>query len=165
MNVADRLHRVRVEKRTVSVRDFRKYFNRLNRADFIVCVHHAHKNRIGTNNTFKFVRADVTLRIRVKIRNFKAFRFQLFHRVKDCRVLKLRRDKVFALRFICVCNAFQRPVVGFTAARREINFVGFCADCVGNLFSCAVNCDFRIAPHTVLTACVAGFFIKIRQHL
>jgi len=57
-NIPDRLRRIGMQRNTLWPGNLGDLVNRLNRPDFVVCMHHAHKDRVGCDRCAYLLRVN-----------------------------------------------------------------------------------------------------------
>ena len=134
-NVSDGLNRVRVKNFLRRVCNFRKRFNRLNRADFVVGEHDGNNFCLRTNFFLQVGGIDCAELVDGQCRHAAT---QIFHRgarIQNCFVFDGGSDDVRAFAQMRKHARFYRPIIAFGAARRENNFMRLGVNASSNFFS------------------------------
>jgi hypothetical protein len=153
-----------VQYASAPVHDFGNFLYRLYRAHFVVGKHDADQYGIGAHKLFKRVGFNLSVFVDPEIRYVKSLFSQPFGGIEDCVMLYCGNDNVLSLILSRKRRALQSPVVRFRTATREVNFIGFDSQRVGNLFSRRVNSTHRVPAEGMLTVRIAEIFVEERHH-
>ena len=124
-----RLHRIGMEARAGCARDLGTTPHRLDRADLVVGVHHAHDCRLPVDGAGQRVYVEHAAGIDRNLGHPEAVLAQPARGVEHCMVLdRAHDDPVAALVARAHGHALKGDVVCFRAARREHDLVGARAD-------------------------------------
>ena len=160
-----RLHRIRMEPHAVHPADRCKIFYRLNRADFIVGIHHAHQRCIRADRSFQHFGQNQPFRCYRQIRHPKPLPFQRFRRVQHRMVLDCRYDNMlFADTCPGCCRHLQRPVICLRTAGGKIYFFRLRMQQVRNFLPRCLHCIPRCPPLFIQGRRVAEVFCHPGQH-
>ena len=86
--MTDGLNSVGVEINALFFANCADFGNRLNRSDFVVCIHYCNKAGVVSESFFKLVKTNVAVLVNIKVSYLKAFFFKLHQRVKNGVMLK-----------------------------------------------------------------------------
>ena len=164
-HLADRLHRVGMEKDSFLFRDRANLPDRLEHADLVVGHHDRDENRLVADRRFQLVEADPAVLVHRQIRDAIAFLLEALARVDHRFVLGDARDDVVALLAIHLGGAFNREVVRLCRAAREDDLLRVRADQIGDLLARLIHGLFgRPAERMIAAGGVAEFRREVRQH-
>ena len=131
-----RLNRISMEYYAFCSANFADFLYRLNRADFIVDIHHSNKASVFTNGLLHLFGQDKTVFVNIKKRYFKSFIFQFLQGMQNCVMLECGRNNVFL--------AFSRTdfgsrkdclIIRLTATGSKCNFIRSTAKTLCDPFS------------------------------
>ena len=83
------LHCIGVEQNAVLLCDLSDLFDRLDRTDFIVCIHNRDQDRIRADCFLQLIKLYCTIFIYINISHFIAALLQIFTCMQNCMVLNL----------------------------------------------------------------------------
>ena len=119
VDLADALHRVRVEEHAALARDLADRLERLHRADLVVGEHDADEDRLVGDGLLHVVRVDAAVLVDAEVGDLEALFLEALAGVEDGLVLGHRRDDVVALVLVELGDALEREVVALGRAARE----------------------------------------------
>ena len=91
------------------------------RADLVIDIHHGDKDHIRRKLPLKLRKIKASLTVDIDADDMKALFLKKLKRLRDCRMLHLRRDDLAARAAICKRPSDERPVIGLCAAGSEID--------------------------------------------
>ena len=118
-NMSVRLHGIGVEQNTQLMRNCSELCNRLNGANLVIRGHNGNQDSIRANRSSQAFRAHPAVGINRQIRYLKTSALKPARRFEHRMMLYRRDDEVVSLFLVRKCNALQRRIVSFAAARGE----------------------------------------------
>ena len=132
-DLADRLCRVGMEEDPMLAGDPRRLRDRLDGANLVVGVHEADEDRIASNRLADIVGVDEAKAIDRHERDRRAEPFEEAARFENGGVFDRGGDDMRRLAAAGQEHPFEREIVGFAAAAREYDLVGFATQERGDL--------------------------------
>ncbi len=122
------LHSIGMQIQVRLVGDARDFRDRLQRAEFVIGVHHSNQNRGSAQRAADIVRIDHTARADAHVGHGNALALQLRARIQHRRVLDGRSHDMHLLTVGVEQNAEQRQIVRFSAAADKNDLLRLATD-------------------------------------
>jgi len=142
----------------------RAIFNRLDRADLVVGMHDAHKDRARCNRFAKFVWVNPASSVNRKIGQPRAQAFEKPARFDDRRVLDPSGDDVIALVAKSKIRALESEIVGLTATAGENDLIVVATEQSCDLAACYIKRSLCFSRSLMATRRIAVMIVKKSVH-